>query len=53
MFRALDVYLGVPTEMIVYPGSGHGPVKKSHRLAKITWDMAWFDKWVLGKAPPP
>lgn len=53
MFRALDFYLDVPTEMVVYPESGHGPVKKSQRLAKISWDVAWFEKWVLGKAPTP
>lgn len=53
MFRALDVYLGVPTELVIYPGAGHGPVKKSQRLTKISWDLAWFDKWVLGKEPTP
>lgn len=53
MFRGLDVYLDVPTELVVYPGAGHGPVKKSQRLTKITWDVAWFDKWVLGKDPTP
>ncbi len=53
MFRGLDVYLNVPTELVVYPGAGHGPVKKSQRLTKISWDVAWFDKWVLGKEPTP
>lgn len=53
MFRALDVYLDVPTELVIYPGAGHGPVKRSQRLTKISWDIAWFNKWVLGKEPTP
>jgi dipeptidyl aminopeptidase/acylaminoacyl peptidase len=53
MFRGLDVYLDVPTELVIYPGAGHGLVKRSQRLTKMSWDLAWFDKWVLGKEPTP
>ncbi|MFH1278486.1 MAG: prolyl oligopeptidase family serine peptidase [Candidatus Eisenbacteria bacterium] len=49
LFRALDFYLGVPSELVIYPGQGHGLSKYTHRLAKMKWDIAWFDHYVLGK----
>lgn len=49
LFRGLDFYLGVPSELVIYPGQGHGLNKYTHRLAKMKWDMAWFDHYVLGK----
>ncbi|MHC4989877.1 MAG: S9 family peptidase [Planctomycetota bacterium] len=51
LYRALHQYVGVPTELIVYPGAGHGLTKPSHRRAKITWDVEWFDYHVLGRGP--
>ena len=61
MYRALKTYLDVPTELVVYPGAGHGLVKQNHRRAKMDWDLAWFERHLLGKpavppaapAPPP
>ena len=58
MYRALETYLGVPTELVVYPGAGHGLVKQKHRRAKMEWDLAWFEKYLGGTtapepAPPP
>lgn len=53
MYRALETYLGVPTELVVYPGAGHGLVKQKHRRAKMEWDLAWFDRHLLGKSAPP
>ena len=50
LFRALDQYLKVPAELVVYPGEGHGLTTYTHRQAKMAWDVAWFDRWVLGKA---
>jgi dipeptidyl aminopeptidase/acylaminoacyl peptidase len=47
LHRALYRYLDVPCELIVYPGAGHGLTKYSHRKAKLEWDLAWFDKYVL------
>ena len=47
LFRALDQYLKVPTELIVYPGEGHGLTTYAHREAKMAWDIEWFDRWVL------
>ncbi|MBN1826124.1 MAG: S9 family peptidase [Candidatus Eisenbacteria bacterium] len=49
LFRGLDFYLGVPTELVVYPGQGHGLGKYTYRKAKLEWDIAWFDRWVLGE----
>ncbi len=44
--RALSIYLGQQTELLVYPGMGHGLRKKEHLLAKMDWDHNWFDHWL-------
>jgi len=49
LFRALHHYLNVPTQLVVYPGEPHGLTTHQNRLAKITWDLAWFDRYLLGK----
>src|SRR5262249_34813543 len=49
LYRALKEYVGVPTELLVYPGEGHGLMKYQHRRAKMEWDLAWFDRYVLGR----
>jgi dipeptidyl aminopeptidase/acylaminoacyl peptidase len=49
LYRALRHYLDVPTQLVVYPGEGHGLTTKENRLAKMEWDLAWFDKYLLGK----
>jgi dipeptidyl aminopeptidase/acylaminoacyl peptidase len=49
LYRALKEYLHVPTELIVYPGEGHGISKMRNRRAKMEWDLAWLDRYVLGK----
>jgi dipeptidyl aminopeptidase/acylaminoacyl peptidase len=49
LYRALRTYMKVPAELIIYPGEGHGLTKYSHRKAKLTWDVRWFDHHVLGK----
>jgi dipeptidyl aminopeptidase/acylaminoacyl peptidase len=49
LYRALKLYNKVPTELLVYPGAPHGLSKYSQRRAKMTWDLAWFDRYVLGK----
>ncbi len=46
LFRALYDYLGVPTELITYPGAGHGLTSYKQRLAKMEWDIAWFDRYL-------
>jgi dipeptidyl aminopeptidase/acylaminoacyl peptidase len=49
LYRALKEYVKVPTELLVYPGEAHGLTKYSHRKAKMEWDLAWFDRYILGK----
>jgi len=49
LFRALHHYLNVPTQLVVYPGEPHGLTTHENRLAKIKWDIAWFDRYLLGK----
>ncbi len=49
LYRALHHYVKVPTELIVYPGEGHGLTTYKHRKAKMQWDIKWFDHHVLGE----
>ena len=49
LYRALHFYLKVPSELVMYPGEPHGLRQYSHRKAKMAWDIAWFDHYVLGK----
>ncbi|HZZ77955.1 MAG TPA: S9 family peptidase [Gemmataceae bacterium] len=49
LYRALKEYLHVPTELVVYPGEGHGIMKYRNRRAKLEWDLAWLDRHVMGK----
>jgi dipeptidyl aminopeptidase/acylaminoacyl peptidase len=49
LYRALRHYLDIPTQLVVYPGEGHGLTTRENRLAKMEWDLAWFDKYLLGK----
>jgi len=46
LFRALHRYLKVPTELVVYPGAVHGLSTYQHRLAKMKWDLAWFERYL-------
>jgi len=50
LYRGLKEYVGVPTVLLVYPGAGHGLTVYDHRLAKMEWDLAWFDRYLLGKS---
>ncbi len=50
LYRALRRYLDVPTELVTYPGAGHGLTTYTHRKAKMAWDQAWFDAWILSES---
>ena len=50
LFRALDQYLDVPTELVEYPREPHGLGQREHRAAKMAWDQAWLDEHVLGQS---
>ena len=52
LYRALKHYLNVPVELITYPGEGHGLSRYKHKQAKMDWDQAWFEHYVLGKPFP-
>jgi dipeptidyl aminopeptidase/acylaminoacyl peptidase len=49
LYRALKEYINVPTELLVYPGEAHGLMKYRNRQAKLQWDLAWLERYVLGK----
>ena len=49
LYRALKYYLHIPTELIIYPGEGHGLTTYEHRKAKMEWDLGWYEKY-LGNA---
>ena len=53
LYRALRHYLGVPAELVVYPGEPHSLTTRANRLAKMEWDLAWFGKHLAGPVPPP
>jgi dipeptidyl aminopeptidase/acylaminoacyl peptidase len=38
--------LGVPTQLIVYPGEGHMFVKPEHQRDRMDQTLAWFDKYL-------
>ena len=46
LYRALKENLKVATELVVYTGEPHGLTKLSNRVAKMEWDLAWFDKYL-------
>ena len=52
LYRALHHYLDVPCELIVYPGEPHGLTTAENRMAKIHWDLAWFEKYLLERDEP-
>ncbi len=52
MYQALRS-LGVPTELIVYPGQFHGFTRPSFIRDRYQRYFDWYDKWVLGKTPTP
>ncbi len=54
MYQALQT-LGVPTEMIIYPGQHHGIARPSFVKDRLQRYLDWYDKYVKapagGKAP--
>ena len=48
-YRALES-AGIPVELYVYPGEGHGTRMPSHQLDKHQKGFAWFERF-LGRAP--
>jgi len=50
MYQALR-RLGVPTQLVVYPGEWHGITRPSFILDRLQRRVAWFDRYV--KPAPP
>jgi len=38
--------LGVPTQLIVYPGEGHLFIKPAHQVDRMEQTVGWFDKYL-------
>jgi len=41
--------LGVQTEFIVYPNTGHGIRDMRYQMVKMQAEFNWFEKWIRGK----
>ena len=48
LYRVLKEYNDVPTELLVYPGEPHSLGKYANVRAKMEWDQAWLQKYVMG-----
>ncbi|MGD8328716.1 MAG: S9 family peptidase [Acidobacteriota bacterium] len=40
--------LGVPTQLVIYPGESHGISRPSFQVDRYERYVAWYDKWVKG-----
>jgi len=40
--------LGVPTELVIYPGESHSFTRPSFEVDRWRRYLAWFERWVLG-----
>ncbi len=49
MYQALRT-LGVPTQLVIYPGQFHGLTKPSYLLDRYQRYLAWYAKWLPGAA---
>lgn len=45
MYQALRS-LGVPTELVIYPGQFHGITRPSFRKDRLERYVAWYDRWL-------
>lgn len=51
LYRSL-VWLGIPTELLVFPGEEHVFQKPSHKRTKVKAEIAWLDHYLLGTPLP-
>jgi dipeptidyl aminopeptidase/acylaminoacyl peptidase len=42
--------LGVPTQLVIYPGQYHGLTKPSYIIDRYHRYLAWYAKWLIGAA---
>jgi dipeptidyl aminopeptidase/acylaminoacyl peptidase len=52
MYQALRS-LGVPTELVIYPGQFHGLTVPSYQRDRLTRYVAWYDKYLKPTSVPP
>jgi dipeptidyl aminopeptidase/acylaminoacyl peptidase len=52
MYQALRS-LGVPTQLVIYPGQHHGIRKPTYVRDRLERYVAWYDKYMQAKAPAP
>ncbi|HET6681469.1 MAG TPA: prolyl oligopeptidase family serine peptidase, partial [Gemmatimonadaceae bacterium] len=52
MYQALRS-IGVPTELVIYPGQYHGLTIPSFRVDRLQRYVAWYDQWLKpgGRGP--
>jgi dipeptidyl aminopeptidase/acylaminoacyl peptidase len=50
MYEALRS-LGVPTELVIYPGQFHGLKKPSYIIDRYKRYLAWYGKWIVSGGP--
>jgi dipeptidyl aminopeptidase/acylaminoacyl peptidase len=50
MYQALQS-LGVPTELVIYPGQNHGLRKPSYIIDRLKRYLAWYAKWMTPAKP--
>lgn len=48
-FRAMQQSGVAPVRFMLFPGAAHGPTKLSHRKRKMAEELAWIDRYLLGK----
>lgn len=48
MYRGLKTN-GVPTELVIFPRSGHGPRELRHRLYRWNKEFQWLEKYIMGR----
>lgn len=47
-FRAMQTIGAAPVRFLLFPGTGHGLTKLSHRRRKMQEELAWFDRYLFG-----
>ena len=45
--------LGVPTELVIYPGQGHSIRRPSYQKDRYERYLAWYDKWLAARDTSP
>ena len=46
MYRGLKAN-NVPTELVIFPRTGHGPRELRHRLYKMNKEFQWLEKYIM------